>query len=1413
MIRRSSVHRVRHKFLFVRQLTLVVFFLCVGFAGAQTQTRTQISLDSGWTFQLGDPVDVTTNVTYYPEIPNLEKLDSTDTGTSSETYLESLRVNIFTTHAGENVSFVQTNYNDSGWRQINLPHDWAVELPFSSGADGGHGYKSGITGSTSTNTIGWYRHTFTLPANYSGQSLWLQFDGVYRNCLVWLNGHIIGRNVSGYESFYFDVTQYANPGGTNVLVVRVDASRFEGWFYEGAGIYRHVWLTAENPVHVAQWGTYAATTSLVGSNATVTVQTEVTNQSAGATVNGTVTSLILDANSNLVATITSPLSVSAGGDLIVTQTVTFNASLWSLQAPYLYQLVTTVSNQNAVADVYNTPFGVRSVVFDATNGLFLNGQHIFIQGMANHQDHAGVGSAVPDRLQYFRIERLKEMGVTGYRTAHNEPASAVLDACDQLGMLVLDENRRFGTNAEPLSELSRLIRRDRNHPSVFAWSLCNEETTYQGDSGTGAALIRVMQNLVHSLDPSRKCTAAVNYSWNTGFSTVLDVMGFNYEKYGNLDCFHRDFPTLPGMGTEVGAVTTTRGKYYLDTANDYMPSYDIVYNSYEYGLGYTANYGLPCETWPFRDSARPWMGGGFNWTGFAYRGEETPFGWPSVSSHWGIVDLCGFPKDLFYVFQANWTVKPVLHVMPHWNWAAGTNVDVWVFGNCDSVELFTNGVSLGRKLLNMQNHLEWIVPWTPGTLQAIGYSHGLASITNAWTTSFTPTAIALWPDRSTILADGRDVSVVTIAAVDAQGNVVPTANNTVSLSVTGGAIIGVGNGNPNSHDADKGTQIPLFGGLAQVIVQSTNVSGSITLTGTSSGLPTTNLTIVEAATLPAPAAPTNVTAIPGNAQVTVSWDIVPGATTYNLWRSTMPGGPYATLVAGNIGGVNLGCTDTNVANNTTYYYVVTANGNSAGANSSEYVATADSYAASANSSEVNARPVPMVSNLAAIATNGAVQLAWSGPAGASYNVKRSATCGGPYTTIASSFAGTNYTDWLVSAGQTNYYIVTITNAGTESIPSNEAGAPVGNLPWPWVDSDVGAVAWAGSASYTNGQFTMAGSGRGIPDSASIGTTYDYFHFVYAYLPNTTSGYIQARVVSVQNTAATAKAGVMIRENFYADSQYAMADLQSTSGYEFSARNGDKANPSSSTASGSAPGWVRLTRTNNTFRAYSSPNGTTWTAIGSAVTFTSMGAGAYVGLVVCSSDNGFLNTSVLTNFSSTFLPANTGPTLAAIPDQAVNVGQPPPVTAAATDADALPPVLTFSLLNAPTNATLMKINSTNAAFNWRPSVTNANTTNLVTLKVADNAIPSLSATQSFQVMVNPLALPSFTASAWTTGQFSLQVTNSQTGPDYEVQASTNLVNWNTLWTTNSPPTPFGWVDTNAGVYPNRFYRLIVGPPLP
>ncbi len=1350
--------------------------------------RNRICLDNGWHFQLGDPVDVTTNVTWYPEIADLAKLDASEVGpatnTASESYMEAIRVDPVATHAGENVSFVQTNYSDSSWRSLNLPHDWVVELPFSSSADGGHGFKSGISGYTSANTIAWYRHTFALPANAQSQSQWLEFDGVYRNCLVWLNGHILGRNVSGYSSFYFDVTPYLNPGGTNVLVVRVDASRFEGWFYEGAGIYRHVWLTTENPVHVAEWGTYVATTSLLGSNATITVQTEVTNQSPAATINGSLTSTILDANSNMVATINSPINLSAGQDVVVTQTVNLaNANLWSLGSPYLYNLATTISNQNAVADLYNTPFGIRTVSIDSTNGVSINGQHVWIQGMCNHQDMAGVGSALPDRLQYYRIERLKQMGANGYRSSHNEPTPELLNACDQLGMLVLDENRRVGTNTELLSELSRQIRRDRNHPSVFMWSLANEEPL-QGTS-TGASIMQVMQNFAHSLDGTRLCTAALN-SWGSGFSSVLDVNGFNYQ-LGQQDTFHSGNPQWPIIGTETSSLVSDRGIYTNDAANGYVWGYDVENSA--------VNWGETAEAWWQYYFARPWSSGGFSWTGFDYRGEPTPYGWPCINSHFGSLDTCGFPKDNFYYYQANWTLKPVLHVFPHWNWpTTGQPVNIWAFGNCQTVELFTNGVSLGRQTLDTLGHVEWDnVPYVPGTLQAIGYNFGMAVITNTVSTTGVPATIALIPDRSTILADGRDVSVVAVQIHDPQGNVVPTATNLVNFNITGGSIIGVANGDPSSHQADKASnQRSAFNGLAEVLVQSSVEPGPINLTATAVGLPSNSITITAAVSLPPPASPGNVVVVGGNGQLAVSWDIVPGASTYNLWRSTNSGGPYK-LVAGNLGGVNLGYVDSNVINLITYYYVVTANG-------------AQANGTSAYSAEASGTPSAQVTGLAANATNDEILLNWNATAGAEYNVKRSTEPGGPYLTLASAIAGTNFTDANVVTCQSYFYVVTLTNGNYESLPSLEVTATLPGTPPPqFTSADIGAVGFAGSAYYCNGEFTISGSGGDIWYNS------DAFQFDYVYVPVTTNCDVRVRVLSVENTSSSAKAGVMIRESLAANSSHVMADVEAGSGIEFIWRNGTGTSAGSAVTNGSPPAWVRLTRTNNTFTAYSSTDGKAWMQIG-APTNINMAVAAYIGLAVCAHNNNALNTCSFTNLSASFLPANTPPVLASLGNQIVNVGQTVTQMVEVTDTNIPPPMLTFSLLNAPASATLLKTANESAAFTWRPGVPDADTTNSILLKVADNGLPVLSATQNFLITVNPLARPSLSSFGLTNDQFTFQL-NGQVGPDLEVQVSTNLFDWSNLFIANSPAMPWTWTDTNQILLPARFYRIKLGPPLP
>jgi len=756
------------------------------------------------------------------------------------------------------------------------------------------------------------------------------------------------------------------------------------------------------------------------------------------------------------------------------------------------------------------------------------------------------------------------------------------------------------------------------------------------------------------------------------------------------------------------------------------------------------------------------------------------------------MDTCGFPKDLFYYYQANWTCKPVLHLFPHWNWAGkeGQPISVWVYGNCNEVELFLNGTSQGRQSLSVQSHVAWSVPYTAGTLQAIGYMNGLAVATNTITTTGAPASIELLPDRSTILADGLDLSVVTVAVLDAAGRVVPTATNTVSFSISGGTILGVGDGNPSSHEADKASQRGVFNGLAEVVIQSTNQPGSIILTAISSGLPSTNVTITEAAVLPAPPAPGGVAAVASNAQVAISWDVLPGAATYSLWRATVSGGPY-TLVAGGLG--SLGYTDSAVTNFTTYYYVVTANGSGS----------------STNSAEVSATPTTIVSGLTASVINGQIVLNWSGLPGAAYNVKRSSVPGGPYAVLAASTASTNYIDASVVDCQTYYYVVTISNATTESLNSTEASATVpGALPTGFQNADVGSVGLAGSASFCGGEFTVTGSG------ADIWSTSDAFQFVYVYVPTSTNCSIRARVLSVQNTSGNAKAGLMIRETLVAGSRQALVDVEPSAGNEFIWRSSTGGSSSSSVISGvTAPYWVRLTRTNNSFQAYCSPDNIVWTEIGSATTI-SMATNAYVGLAVTAHNNEALNASVFDNLSISSLPVTTAPVLTPLGDQTVNVGQTVVVTASAMDTNLPSPKLTFSLVAGPADATLVQTNNTNAVFTWRPSVTDANTTQQIPLMVSDSYLVSSSATESFMVTVNPLVLPGLSFSGLSDGQLTLSGTNVVIGPDYGVLVSTNLANWSLLFITNlALANPFQWTDSTTTGRPMQFYRLKVGPPLP
>ena len=468
--------------------------------------------------------------------------------------------------------------------------------------------------------------------------------------------------------------------------------------------------------------------------------------------------------------------------------------LWSPESPKLYKLVTTVESGGETVDCEETVFGIRTVGFDATNGFLLNGKPYVIKGTCNHQDAAGVGSALPDALQNFRIARLKEMGGNAIRTSHNEPTAELLDACDRFGMLVMDENRRLGSDPQNLAELEQQVCRDRNHPSVFIWSLANEEIVQHSDAG--ARNFETMQNLVHQLDPTRFCTAAMD-SWSAGrpdsFSTVMDVQGFNYINHGDMDSFHKSNQVKPCLGTEEASAYYTRGIY--ENTKTYKSAYD----------DNKPGYGSTAEEWWKYYSARPWTSGSFVWTGFDYRGETTPFGWPNISSEYGILDICGFPKDVYYYYQSWWTDKPVLHLMPHWNWPGkeGQDIDVRAFSNCEEVELFLNGQSLGKKKMPKNSHLQWLVKYAPGTLSATGYTGGKAVTEEKVETTGAPAAVQLTTDRSVINADGEDCSIIRVSGGGACGRIVPVADNLVHFVVSGpGRIIGVGNGNPICHEPD-----------------------------------------------------------------------------------------------------------------------------------------------------------------------------------------------------------------------------------------------------------------------------------------------------------------------------------------------------------------------------------------------------------------------------------------------------------------------------------------------------------------------------------------------------------------------------------------------------------------------------------
>jgi beta-galactosidase len=516
-----------------------------------------------------------------------------------------------------------------------------------------------------------------------------------------------------------------------------------------------------------------------------------------------------------------PQSVAPDGSATFTSSANLtNPTLWSPETPNLYSAVVTLESAGKPRDAERVRFGVRTIAWDADQGFFLNGRPVKIKGTCNHQDHAGVGAALPDRLQWYRLAVLKDMGGNAVRTSHNMPTPEWVEACDRMGMMIMCETRLMSSSAEGMAQLELMVKRYRNSPSIILWSMGNEEWTLMPQS-QGPRVVSDMITRTHELDPTRMCSAAVNASFGSHFPEQLDVMGFNYNLKEH-DGYHKAHPRQPSVGSETASTVSTRGIYSTDKLRNWVSAYD---------LNHTAWSQLAEEWWKFY-SAREWLSGGFAWTGFDYRGEPTPYGWPSINSQFGIVDMCGFPKDNFYYYKAWWGSEPVLHLFPHWNWEQrnGEPISTWVHSNLDSVELFLNGKSYGSQKVTPLTHLEWSVKYEPGVLEARGSKGGNVVLVDKRETTGGPESIRITPDRNEINADGEDVAVLRVEVLDMEGRAIPTADNIISFKLSGeGSLIGVGNGNPNCQESDKDPKRSLFNGLAQVIVQSTRTPGTITV--------------------------------------------------------------------------------------------------------------------------------------------------------------------------------------------------------------------------------------------------------------------------------------------------------------------------------------------------------------------------------------------------------------------------------------------------------------------------------------------------------------------------------------------------------------------------------------------------------
>src|SRR5829696_2532813 len=746
--------------------------------------------------------------------------------------------------------------NDSQWRQLDLPHDWSIEGEFSETAPAGTG------GGALPGGIGWYRKSFTVPAAAKGKLIFIEFDGVYRNSEVWINGHYLGKRPYGYISFQYELTPHLVYGAKrNVIAVKVDNSQQpNSRWYSGSGIYRNVWLTTLDPVHVEHWGTYWTTPEINSQSATIVIKTKVNNSSkSAAPIN--LTTIIQDAKGKEVARGIEKEVTAKDSHAEVSQTLKVSSPvLWSDEGPYLYKIVSQLKQGGRVVDRYETPLGIRTFRFDVEKGFFLNGKPLKIRGVCNHHDLGSLGAAVNTRAIERQLEMLKEMGVNGIRTSHNPPAPELLELADRMGFIVMDEafdiwkiqKTKFDYHLDwdewHKRDLEDMVLRDRNHPSIFIWSIGNEVMEQWNENPEGGRISRELVAIVRNLDKTRPITSACNgvdVKNKVLTEGDLDIVGTNYQQ-GKIPELQKMFPGRVIIGTETTSAVQSRSTYLMpsDEIRRWPRKWDEVLKegTPDFTCSAYDNSSAPWgstheETWKIVKK-HDFFSGMFIWTGWDYLGEPTPYPWPAVSSYFGIIDLAGFPKDTYYMYQSEWTNKPVLHLFPHWNWKPGEKVDVVTYFNAGEVELFLNGRSQGTKRKQGDDVLVfWRLPFEPGVLKAVSRKNGQVVLTREVRTTVAPARIVLVPDRQNIKADGVDLSFVTVKVVDRNGTVVPSADNLIKFDLAGdGSLAGVDNGYQASHESFKGKQRKAFRGMALAIVQAKQKPGRIVLKATSDNL-------------------------------------------------------------------------------------------------------------------------------------------------------------------------------------------------------------------------------------------------------------------------------------------------------------------------------------------------------------------------------------------------------------------------------------------------------------------------------------------------------------------------------------------------------------------------------------------------